>query len=504
MAHLLRSVPPLAWSMLVMLVAGVCPAPALQAQERLTLEDAVRLARQHNPELQVASGEADLTEWEVRSAVGRLFPSAMASSGVSWQGAGEQRFGSLTAGQLGFGDQPSFLFSSFSLGLEYTLDGSRLRAPARARASRSAARARRQDVETAVVLQVTRAYLDLQRQTRLVEVVEAELERAQANLRLARAQEAVGSATMLDVQQAEVQVGRADVALLRAEQAMHTSQLALLEQIGIELDREVVPVTELPVEAPTRDEEELFQAAVDRNAGLEALRADREGARIGVASARSSYYPTVSLQAGISGFTRRASQSDFLLAQVEQQEQQLVGQCQFQNEIFRRLAEPLPSEDCDQFRLTEAQRQAALDQNRRFPFDFTRQPPQVSVTVSLPIFQGLERQRQLEEARVQQNNATLRLRQEERRLRVEISRLAAELRTAHRTVELEERNQALAEDQLRLARSRFEVGESSFLELAEAEGVKAQADRDHLEAVFQYHDARARIEAVVGGGLVER
>jgi outer membrane protein len=494
-------VPTLAAVLVLGLTGAIALAGGLAAQEPLTLREAVDRALAYHPEIRTAAGDEAVAEWDVRSARGSLFPFATASSGVSWQGGGEQRFGSLTAGQLGFGDQPSFLFSSYNLGLSYTLSGSVLRAPARARASHSAAEARTRDAEAAVALEVTRAYLELQRASRTVGLVALELERARANLRLAEGQERVGSATVLDVNQAEVQEGRAEVALLRAEQVARGSRLALLRLVGMELDREVEAVTELPVAPVEWTEGELYRTAVELNPELASLRARAEAAGIEARMARSAYYPSLSVQAGVSGFTRRASQSDFLLAQVEQQERQLVGQCEFQNDIFRRLAEPLPTQDCDELLLTDQQRQAALDQNRQFPFGFVRQPAQLSLTVSVPIFQGLDRQRQLEAARIQRDDARYRIRDREQALRAEVARLLDTARTAFRAVELETRNRELAERQLGLARTRFELGDSDFLDLAEAEALRAQADRDYLDAVFEYHETLARIAALSGRAL---
>lgn len=479
----------------------LCAAGPLAAQEPMTLEDAIAHARGFNPEYRVAVGEEVLADWDVRAAVGGLFPTASFSSGLSWQGSGEQRIGGLTAGQLGVGAQPSFLFSSYSLGVNYTLTGASLRAPSRARAARTQTRARIQGAGSDLALAVTRAYLDLQRQSELVGLVRLERERAEANLRLARGQEAVGTATALDVRQAEVQVGRAEVAILQAEQAVVTARLGLLQQMGVDTDREVDPVTRFAVTPVPWTEQELVAAAHEHNPGLAALRAGEDVADVDVAQARSAYYPSLSLQAGLSGFTRRAGDDEFFLAQVEAQTQQFIRQCEFQNELFRRLAEPLPEQDCDEFFLTPEQRQAALDANRNFPLDFTRQPAQLSLTVSVPIFQGLERQRALEAARIQRSSARERARERELALRVEASRLVSAARTAYRTVELEERNRELAESQLRLARAQFELGDVSFLELVEAEAVRAQADREYLEAVFRYHETRAEMEALVGGSL---
>jgi outer membrane protein TolC len=70
-------------------------------------------------------------------------------------------------------------------------------------------------------------------------------------------------------------------------------------------------------------------------------------------------------------------------------------------------------------------------------------------------------------------------------------------------VALEERNRALSDEQLRLARERYRIGASSFLDLQEAETVKARADRAYLAAVYSYHEALAGLENAVGRPLRE-
>ena len=75
------------------------------------------------------------------------------------------------------------------------------------------------------------------------------------------------------------------------------------------------------------------------------------------------------------------------------------------------------------------------------------------------------------------------------------------LETAYRRVQLEERNAAAAEEQLRLARQRYRLGAGSFLELTQAEADKALADRDHLAAVYAFHESLTALESAVGRRL---
>src|SRR5690606_41591003 len=75
------------------------------------------------------------------------------------------------------------------------------------------------------------------------------------------------------------------------------------------------------------------------------------------------------------------------------------------------------------------------------------------------------------------------------------------LQTAYRRVSLEERNAATAAEQLRLARQRYRLGAGDFLELSRAEADHARANRDHLAAVYAFHEALVALEAAVGKPL---
>ncbi len=48
---------------------------------------------------------------------------------------------------------------------------------------------------------------------------------------------------------------------------------------------------------------------------------------------------------------------------------------------------------------------------------------------------------------------------------------------------------------------RYRLGGISFIDLIEAETVKAQADRARIAAIYAYHDAITNLETVVGTGL---
>jgi outer membrane protein len=493
---------------LTIVLAALAVASPLRAQrtdqgvpESLTLQEALEIARSANPGFRQTRNDERLADWDVRQAYGRLFPQVTASASLGWQGTGEQQFGTVTLGDLGFGNQPSYYTSGYRLGVNYTLDWATILGPSQAKANRVTTQAQIQLAESNLESQVTNAYLEMLRQQEAVRIAEAQLENSQFNLRLAQAQLEVGAVTGIDVGQAEVQVGRSEVQTLQARNALETARMRLLQQLGQPMGADFELSTPFELSEPTWNVEELQEMALMDNPTLGVRRASRDAADIGVSSARGSYYPTMSISTGWSGFTREASNTDFQIAQAQAQVANSIAQCTATNELYSRLTPPLPSIDCTRFAFTDAQRQAIVDQNNQFPFGFIRSPPTVTLALSVPIFSGLSRQRNLEAARLQREDVTEQIREQEIALEADISIGLANVRTAYQSALLEERNRQLAEQQLELARERYQLGEITFVDLVSAQTVLAQAEVDQIQAVFNYHDLVTSLEALVGTSL---
>jgi outer membrane protein len=467
----------------------------------LSLEEAVRIAHRNSPLLQADLNNAEVAEWNIKAAYGSLIPSASASSSFSWQGSGEQQVGSVTLSELGFGNQPSYYFSSYRLGISYTLDGRVLMALPQAKADREAQVAQGQASSAQVAFLVTQAYLEVLRQEEGLTLARQELERAEGNLRLAQGRLEVGSGTPLDTRQAEVAVGRARVSVLVSENAVRTGKFRLAQQMGLDPQDGFTMATTFDLAEPGWTESELMPMALEWNPSLRGLRAARKTQEYSVKMARSAYLPTLSFSAGTSGFAREASNPGYLVAQAQAGSSSRIAQCEATNELYSRLANPLPASDCSKYAFTDAQRRGIIDQNNAFPFDFVRQPPSAALAISIPIFQGRRRQRDVEAARIAEEDLGYQVRNSELALKADIASGLANLQTAYAAALIEEQNQVWADEQLRLAQERYRVGLATFLELVEAETVKAGADRDRIAAIFAYHDALASLESVVGTSL---
>ena len=484
----------------LMTVVLLLATTGVTAQEptRLTLEEAVALAMENNPDYRAQRNDEAVADWQVRSAYADFLPTATVGGGLSYQSGGSSRIGGLTTGDIGIGETPAYYYSSYTARLSLNLTGSQFYQLGRQRASRRAVLASTDAAAQTLQANVTRQYLAVLRSRDAVELARAELERAEANLSLAEARRAVESATIIEVQQAEVERGRAQVSLLQARSALDNQKTRLLQLIGVELDRTVQLTSDVPVFEPTWQLESLTRTALASQPQLEAARASRESAEAGVGMARSAYWPSLNVSTGLSGYTRKVGSDQYLINQAERQLSQNQQLC----EMLKQLAGT--NVDCEaQFpaELTPEQRAGILAQNDQFPFDFTTEPLSVTLSVSLPIFQGFDRQAQLETAHAAADDAALRLRAEELRIRADVETAYRDLRSAYEAVQLSGRNAELAGNQLRLAQERYRVGSASFLELMEAEAVKARADRDYLLSVYTFQESLTLLEAAVGQDL---
>lgn len=486
----------------LLFLVAVAPLHGQESLQSLSLAEAIEIARTTNPGFLQTRNDEALADWDVRQAYGQLLPSASASGGVSWQGSGETQLpGSLTLGDLGFADQPSYYTSRYSLGVNYNIAWSTILGPKQAKAQRTATLAGIGAAESNLVSQVTSAYIDLLRREDAIRIARLQLENNEFNLRLAQGRLAVGSVTPIDVGQAEVLVGRSQVAVLQAENGVTTSRMRFLQLLGLPVTEEFTTTTTFTLTEPTWDLQTLRTMALEQNPALRQRRSSTEAADIAVSSAWSQYLPSMSISTGWSGFTRQASSTDSQIAQAQASVAATIRNCVTTNDLYSRLADPLPPIDCGQFAFTDDQVAAINAANNQFPFNFVGSPPTLSLNVSVPIFSGLSRQRNVEAARLQAEDLRQQVREQELSVEADLAIGLENVRTLYESALLEERNRELAEQQLNLARQRYQLGAITFVELVDAQTLFAQADADRTVAVFLYHDSVTNLEALVGASL---
>jgi outer membrane protein len=140
-------------------------------------------------------------------------------------------------------------------------------------------------------------------------------------------------------------------------------------------------------------------------------------------------------------------------------------------------------------------------QNDVFPFDYTGQPFQANLRVTLPIFTGFSRSLRLSQARAQQDDADEEVRGRRLQVRTDVHARYLGLQTAFQAIGVQFSSRDAAHDQLRLAQDRYRLGAGTGLEVSDAQNAVQQAEGDYVTAVYDYHKAIAALEAAVGRPL---
>jgi outer membrane protein TolC len=486
----------------LVVLLGTLPAAGQDSNRELTLDEAIRLAKVRNPGFQASLNDADVANWTFRSSLADLVPSAQVTSLIQYQGSGESRLGSIRLEDLGLSSSlPAYYISSFDALVRMELSGPKLLKPFQARAQQRATNRRVDEAELALEQNVVRHYLEVLRSQDAVALADQEMERATEDLRLAQVRNEMGSAADWEVQRARVTQGRAEVGLLQARNDLRTATLRLAQQIGLPPEEPLTLTSHFEIFEPTWDESHLYETALVSNPELGSLRAEEDAAGTGVTMARSQYLPSFWLDAFLSGFTRHTRDETRLLLEAENAINQNYQECLTTNDIYSRLTPALPGQDCSVFQFGPSDRAAILAANDAFPFKFITQPPIVTFGLSIPLFQGLGRKREVERARAEAEDARFRLEERELALRADLAASLGLVRTTYQSAQLEEINAEVASQQLRLARERYEMGSGSFLELVEAETVKASADQALLDALYSFHQAVVDLETLVGRPL---
>lgn len=499
-------------AVLLVLPALAWAAAALVAQEipaRLSLDEAIRLARENNPGFQSQRNDIGAADWQVREAYGSFLPTVGANGSLSYTEAGVQRIGTLD-----FGAQSTDWYSSsYNLGLSWTLDGNTLFGVPNARAARRATAAGIDaaafDLESAVTLQ----YMAALRARDGVEVARRQRDRAKQNLEIVETRVESGAAAGVEGKQAEVDLGRAEVALIEAEQNLGNQKLRLMEQIGLPMEEAVALEGGFEIFQPGWTRRELVSYALEAHPALVSARAQESAQKASVRQARSEYFPSVTFSTSFRGNTLQALNEDFLISSEARTAELQAEGCQRLKMIQSGLGNTLPGvpDSCPSPTLSASERQDILAGNDVFPFDFTKQPVSLSMTVSVPIFTGFTRQRSLEQAEAASRDAVHARRADELRLRRAVTEAYNALMAAHQVVGIEARNRELADERLEAARQRYAMGAapsggaasagSTFLELLDAQTSMSTAERDYLDAVYDFHLSLAQLEAATGQTL---
>jgi outer membrane protein len=290
------------------------------------------------------------------------------------------------------------------------------------------------------------------------------------------------------------------------------AKLDLLRRMGVEPPvaiAQIVLSDSFPVTPVEFQVDSLLSLAEQHNPVLRSLRAREHAAGLGVRAARFDFLPSLSLQAGWSGFTQQFTNENVLLGQTLAEAQRAAAECQYNNSVRSALSLGGVVGNCfaesglvdGGGTLLDPVAQQIRSQNSVFPFNYTGQPFRANLILSLPIFTGFSRSLRLSEARAQQDDADEEVRARRLLVRTDVQARHLGLQTSFQAIAVQAASRDAARDQLRLAQDRYRLGAGTALELSDAQNAVQRAEGDYVNAVYDYHKAMAALEAAVGRSL---
>lgn len=348
-----------------------------------------------------------------------------------------QQLGSQTGLGDGFADSYG---AGISASVPVYTGGRRTAELRQARAETSAAEATLDAQRYSVVLATKRTFFEVLRADDLIRVAGSQVKRAEEAQEAAELRLRVGSATRSDVLRARLELGDARQALAQARSDREVAGFALGRAVGAPgpvAADASGPLRPTPLAIPADSLVSLVRTAAP------SVRAEAAGvtaAEAGTAAARAQYRPTITLGTG----------ADW------------------------------------------ANQDPALDGRANWD---------LRLGVSIPIFDGYQREASVERARVQADVARVQLADAERAARAELERTLSALRLAEQRIGLAEEAVQVAEEDLRVQDQRYRMGSSTMLERMTSQAALTQAENDLVAARYDYQLARAELEALVGREL---
>jgi outer membrane protein TolC len=330
-----------------------------------------------------------------------------------------------------------------TLQASYSLLGTRkLSEVKRSRAVLEHAAAAETAAQFRVALATDLAYYAVLADGELARVAADRLRRAEEQFGVARVRVLAGEAISSDSLRLLLEVNRARFGVLQRDSALTVARLRLGRQIGLEGPAGAAPIdSTLPPPLPLTLEQAVAEA---RRSGpeLQAARAAELGAGAALNAERMSYVPEITLGA-ITG----AYDAEF------------------------------------------------------FPSALKRS--QAAITVSMPVWNGGQREVAVARARAQRDLAVAERRQSERAAREAVAEAYHGYETARAGSELAAVGLAVATEDYRVQRARYQEGATTIVDLMEAQVALSEAQATLVQARYATRLALARLEALLGRRILD-
>ena len=406
----------------------------------ISLAEAVALAQQNNPSAVQARGAIENAQGSITTTRYQLFPTLSASAGHS-RGSGQLN-DPTTGAIVTRVNRPNY---SDGLSLSYTLfDGGKRIYDLRARkADLSAAEVSQDATMFNLSLQVKQQYFAILAAREAEAAAHLALDLAQQQLDAASTRVKAGAAIISDSLRSFVAVGNAKLTVLTAQNAVRNASLSLTRLTGsptfVTATNDSASFSITPVDSAT-----VVNLAIN-GPTVKQAEASLSAARASVASAKTSYFPTISAsyRYGGSGFDAGYG----------------IGGG---NLLYSRS---------------------------------------LNLSLSYSLWDGRNRAAAVDRAEVTVLNNEASLRDAKLLAQQNIQQQLATLRAAEERIRIQQLSVQAAQEDLRVQQQRYSLGSSTQLEVTTSQNALNSARQALIQARLDYRTARAQIEAIIGQDL---
>lgn len=429
-----------------LLLAALVPA-ALCAQagdtgpaHPISLNEAIRLARQNSPTTIQARNSVSSQDLAVRAAYMTFLPNLSYSAGGSWSK------GTVIDPQGNLKPYISATPWSFNRGWSTSLTlfdaGKRLFDLESVKASRSSAEASERAAQYSVALNVSTQYYAALAARESRAAAQAQLDEAEANLRSAVARIAAGAATRSDSLRAVISLGNARLAILQADNNLANANAALTRLVATPFTVTPTPEDSMATAEAFAVDSAQLMASIQQAPTVVSATMSLTAARSSVRAARTSYFPSLSMSYGSSG---RNNSSNFDFGQ------------------------------------------GAMATSTSFSLRF-----------SLNLWDGFSRENNVQNASLQEINARAQLRDASLLAQQNMLQYLNQLRVSQTQIMINQASLEAAQEDLRVQQQRYSLGASTQLELLTTQQALNAARYSLVSARFNARNALVQIEALLG------
>ena len=431
-----------------LLLAGSAHSQDVPA--RLTLDDALRLGREWNPQYRQAVVQADATGADVRAAAGAFFPDLRVSLGFngsrSVTSTGQDDFG----GNINIDQSRTIETSSSSQGLNSSITlFNGLQNFYGLKSSKAGSEAAHYGVDAQAVTldaQIKTRFYQVVAALRSIEIEQQVLQIRQEDLNTTERLFRVAARTQSDVLGAQATLATQEQQVARAQGDYRKRLLELAESIGFDESVEFEVAGEFPAafDPALLDAATLIDYVLRENPELQGASASAAQADYNASSARGARWPTLSLSGG---FNRSASQQGY---------------------------------------------------GGLWNFNPENQNWQAGLNLSWPIFNRFNTANSIAQAAANQEVQHEQLRQTRLRLEREIRSALIDVENFHEQLLLAQRSADLGLQRVAMTREQYQLGMTTFLELQQVVAQSVNDARGALNARLAYTNAVVELERLVG------